>query len=88
MLSTFLGQMQEAVFPLENMGKGEIINTIGVQNEPPRNVPILVKDYCELKSVEILRVQEKLLSPAFNYLEEFKLETFPKKELLPRINFI
>ena len=39
-----------------------------------------IKDYFELKAVETLWVQEKS-PPCLNYLEDFKLEIFPREQL-------
>ena len=48
---------------------------------------LLHEDYLELKAIETLLVQEKLL-PSRSYLEEFILGIFPREELLAEIDFI
>ena len=62
-------------------------HSIRVQNEHPQNVSLLREDYLELKAIETLLVQEKLL-PSRSYLEEFILGIFPREELLAEIDFI
>ena len=63
------------------------ITVSGVQSEPPLDVALLHEDYLELKAIETLSVQEKLL-PSRSYLEEFILGIFPREELLAEIDFI
>ena len=63
-----------------------VLDVKEVQKELPQNVPLLHEDYFELKAIETLWVQKKIC-PSLNYLEEYKLKSFPQKELLPKINF-
>lgn len=58
----------------------------GVQNWPPQNVSLWPVDYSELKAMENLCAQEKLLP--FLKPVKFKLGIFPEKAQLPEINFI
>ena len=63
------------------------ITVSGFQTEPPLDVALLHEGYLELKAIEILQVQEKLL-PSCSFLEEFILGIFPREELLAEIDFI
>ena len=62
------------------------LTTEGVHNEPSQHVPLWHMDYFELKAIETSRLQRNFC-PSLNYLEEFKLEVFPRMKIISRDKF-
>lgn len=72
----------------QHRGDANLDLELGVQHEPPQDMPLWGVDHFKLKATETLRAQEKRLSPLpLNYVEEFKLGAQPTMRTPPEVPF-